>query len=99
APKGEPKPEDRITALERRQQEAELVRQEQHVALAKARIVDTVKAAADRFPRINRSASHDMVTDLMIEYHGQHGVPLDPMVAATNVEKYLAQLAGEPITP
>jgi len=70
---------------------------EREVAAAKEAVHAAVKAS-DKYPRINRSNSQSLVSDLMIEYHAKHGAPLDRDIAAAQVEKYLAQVAGEPIS-
>ena len=70
---------------------------EREVVAAKEAVHAAVKAS-DKYPRINRSDSQSLVSDLMIEYHAKHGAPLDRDIAAAQVEKYLAQIAGEPIS-
>lgn len=70
---------------------------EREVAQAKEAVHAAVKAS-DKYPRINRSDSQSLVSDLMIEYHAKHGVPLDRDIAATQVEKYLAQIAGDQVS-
>ena len=92
----EPKEEDRVTALEQRLLDQDLKAQQAEVTRLVDGIHTNIRNDAKTFPRINRSGSHSMVTDLMVEYHNTHGAPLPYRKAAAQVEEYLRTLAAEP---
>lgn len=93
------KPEDRVTALEEKLAKKELAEQE----AATQRLFDQahaqIKADATTYPRINRTGSHSMVTDVMVEYYQIHGKPLPLATAANQVEQFLKAASGEPDAP
>jgi hypothetical protein len=71
------------------------------VAVLTTKVHDDIKASKD-FPRINAAnkgqGAHALVTDLMIEYHREHGQRLPAAEAAKQVEEFLAELAGVGVT-
>jgi RNase H-fold protein (predicted Holliday junction resolvase) len=95
--------EERLAAVEAREQAQEAREQQARVAAEvdqlRANIVTDIKAQTAEFPLVNRSQSHDLVIETMVEYFKEHQQPLPHRLAAKQVEEYLQSLAGPDISP
>ena len=92
----EPKEDDRVTALEKKLLDQEVATEAVKLQGIVETIHSQIKADTTKYPRINKSNSYGLVTDVMVDYHSLHGKPLPLAVAALQVENYLKTLAGEP---
>jgi hypothetical protein len=90
--------EERIAALEAQIADEKAAtkrsQEEQTVIQLKAAVAARVKQEGERFDLVNAFDAHEEVCEVMEAYHAQHGVPLDPLVAAEHVEKHLAAKVG-----
>jgi hypothetical protein len=87
-----PDPNDRVGQLERqlKRQEQERVQTEQiaRIESAKAGVTNAIKTD-ERFDLVNAHEAYDEVWGVMLAYHQEHGVALDPAIAAAQVESVL----------
>lgn len=94
-----PTADERVEALEKRLAEEKATNdaraQAENVRVYQLQVAEQVKAAGDRFDLVNAFEAHDQVWEVMSEYFGKHGVAPDPLVAAQQVENYLAAKVGK----
>lgn len=94
-----PTADERIAALEAQIAEeksaAKKTSEEATVAQLRGAVAARVKQEGERFDLVNAFEAHGEVCEVMEQYHAQHGVALDPLVAAEHVEKHLAAKVGK----